>query len=76
MFQKLLAAIETNIANTILKVSLQPASTQPVYTDQRQSANISANQRANQKIGRNDPCPCGAKHPDGRPIKYKNCHGR
>ena len=28
------------------------------------------------KIGRNDPCPCGAKKSDGRPIKYKHCHGR
>jgi len=28
------------------------------------------------KVGRNDPCPCGAKHPDGRPVKYKHCHGR
>jgi len=28
------------------------------------------------KIGRNDPCPCGAKHSDGRPIKYKHCHGK
>jgi preprotein translocase subunit SecA len=28
------------------------------------------------KIGRNDPCPCGAKHADGRPMKYKHCHGR
>ena len=28
------------------------------------------------KVGRNDPCPCGAKHPDGRPIKYKHCHGQ
>jgi preprotein translocase subunit SecA len=26
--------------------------------------------RAGQKIGRNDPCPCGS----GR--KYKHCHGR
>ena len=25
-------------------------------------------------IGRNDPCPCGATHPDGRPKKYKYCH--
>ena len=31
---------------------------------------------AGKKVGRNDPCPCGAKHPDGRPIKYKHCHGR
>ena len=28
------------------------------------------------KVGRNDPCPCGAKHPDGRPMKYKHCCGR
>ncbi|PLX25526.1 preprotein translocase subunit SecA [Candidatus Parcubacteria bacterium] len=28
------------------------------------------------KVGRNDPCPCGAKKPDGKPIKYKNCHGK
>lgn len=25
--------------------------------------------------GRNDPCPCGATHSDGRPKKYKRCHG-
>ena len=28
------------------------------------------------EVGRNEPCPCGATHPDGRPIKYKNCHGK
>ena len=28
------------------------------------------------KVGRNDPCPCGAVKSDGRPIKYKNCHGK
>ena len=26
-------------------------------------------------VGRNDPCPCGATHPDGRPKKFKQCHG-
>lgn len=26
------------------------------------------------KVGRNDPCPCGAKKPDGTPIKFKKCH--
>lgn len=25
------------------------------------------------KVGRNQPCPCGAAHPDGRPIKAKRC---
>jgi peptide deformylase len=26
--------------------------------------------------GRNDPCPCGALQENGRPVKYKKCHGR
>ncbi len=29
-----------------------------------------------EKVGRNDPCPCGAKNTDGTLKKYKNCHGR
>lgn len=29
----------------------------------------------NNKIGRNDPCPCGNKK-DGKNIKFKNCHGK
>ena len=28
------------------------------------------------EVGRNDPCPCGAKKADGTVVKYKNCHGR
>ena len=28
------------------------------------------------KVGRNDPCPCEAKKPDGTPIKYKHCCGK
>ncbi|MEK7478378.1 MAG: preprotein translocase subunit SecA [Patescibacteria group bacterium] len=28
------------------------------------------------KVGRNDPCPCGAKDKDGHSIKYKKCHGK
>ena len=29
------------------------------------------------KVGRNDPCPCGAIDPNtGKPIKYKKCHGK
>ncbi len=27
------------------------------------------------KVGRNDPCPCGAKNADGTHKKYKHCHG-
>lgn len=25
---------------------------------------------------RSDPCPCGAKGPDGHRLKFKHCHGR
>jgi len=28
------------------------------------------------KIGRNDPCHCGATRSDGQPVKYKHCHGK
>jgi len=33
-------------------------------------------QNSGDKVGRNDPCPCGAKKPDGTPMKYKHCHGK
>ncbi len=28
------------------------------------------------KVGRNEPCPCGATKSDGTLIKYKHCHGK
>ena len=32
---------------------------------------------SSKKVGRNDPCPCGATDPKtGKPIKYKKCHGK
>ncbi len=67
MFQELLNKIEVGIANTILKVSVteQPRQPQPAIVSD-----------SGKKVGRNDPCPCGAKHSDGRPIKYKHCHGK
>jgi peptide deformylase len=27
-------------------------------------------------VGRNDPCPCGLKTPDGKTVKFKRCHGK
>ncbi len=67
MFQELLERIEAEISGTILKVGLaeQPRQPQPVRSPQ-----------AGKRPGRNDPCFCGAKKPDGRPIKYKHCHGK
>ena len=32
--------------------------------------------KKSKKVGRNDPCPCGKKRPNGLPMKYKDCCGR
>ncbi len=70
MFQEFLARIEHGIANTILKVSLaeQPQQTQQA---QQQFGKVKK-----EKVGRNDPCPCGKKDSRGKPIKYKRCCGK
>jgi preprotein translocase subunit SecA len=66
MFQRLLETFETMVADAILKVFMKPqAASQPVS-----GPSSMANPN---RAGRNDPCPCGAKHPDGRPVKYKKC---
>jgi len=67
MFHRLLEEIDMSIANSVLKANLQP---------QKQSFDKPALVKSKGEVGRNDPCPCGAKHPDGRPIKYKHCHGK
>lgn len=36
---------------------------------------VQANRIAFAGVGRNDPCPCGKKGPDGKPLKFKHCHG-
>ena len=68
MFQGLISTIEAEAARVLdsIKPNAQPkaATFSPVA------------KRVGEKIGRNDPCPCGAKKPDGRPIKYKHCHGK
>ena len=67
MFKKLLETIESNIAQTILRVKL---TAQPVQQPVQQSVH----QPSAAKPGRNDPCPCGKKDPKtGKPIKYKKC---
>lgn len=67
MFQRLIANMETNIVNMILRASLQPQAQQAIHASQRQAAPVGVNQRSKNKPGRNDPCPCGS----GK--KYKKC---
>ncbi len=71
LFKTLLGSIETNIVGMIFKMGLVRPPRQTAETISRgQAAGTPKN------IGRNDPCWCGAKRPDGRPVKYKHCHGR
>ncbi|HDZ54745.1 MAG TPA: preprotein translocase subunit SecA [Candidatus Nealsonbacteria bacterium] len=81
-FQRLLSEIDSSIANTILKVNLVrepvsiPQSTDYNLNREKASAGSRSTTANKKKIGRNDPCPCGAKKPDGRSVKYKHCHGK
>jgi len=74
MFQNLLKTMESSIVQSIIKAEVREQKN-PVSNFVSQTKSLPAND-SNKSIGRNDPCPCGAKHPDGRSIKYKHCHGR
>jgi len=90
MFQQLTGAIEAEVANLIFKVGFvnQPKkidlkeSRPNIVSGEETAIERESQSRQGQpaeseiKIGRNDPCPCGATHSDGRPKKYKHCHGR
>ena len=93
MFNQLQAAISSQVANLIFKVSFiqkptpvsieekkenWPAASdgKSVSSQMQQEATRQTPSAHGPKVGRNDPCPCGAKKPDGRPVKYKHCHGR
>lgn len=61
LFQRLLASVQSTVVNMIYKVTLAPVSNAP-----RSEAGRLTPQQS-QKVGRNDPCPCGS----GK--KYKKC---
>ncbi|MEY3470893.1 MAG: hypothetical protein RLZZ223_243 [Candidatus Parcubacteria bacterium] len=63
LFEKLLTSIQTNYINTILRV-------EPTLNVQKAEAQAVLNNSSLQRVGRNDPCPCGS----GK--KYKKCHGK
>ncbi|PIU01762.1 preprotein translocase subunit SecA [bacterium (Candidatus Torokbacteria) CG09_land_8_20_14_0_10_42_11] len=71
LFQKLLDKIKTDIVNTIFKVSVMAQNMPRPDTDSGQQ-NIHSAQKPfiHDKVGRNDPCPCGS----GK--KYKKCCGK
>jgi preprotein translocase subunit SecA len=77
LFNKLLDNYENLLINNIMKIS-SVAVTGANNSAGANSTRTVSNQvnKFGKKVGRNDPCPCGAKYPDGRPKKYKNCCGK
>ena len=73
MFQQLTANIEHDIAHTIYHVEVVREPQPRPMREMRAGLEGQRPRRpvkAGQKVGRNDPCPCGS----GK--KYKHCHGR
>ena len=79
MFEDMIGAIEYDATRLFMKAEIrqnvqreQVAQGEPEQTPE-QAAETSAGQQRPvhvEKVGRNDPCPCGS----GK--KYKNCHGK
>ena len=88
MFNELLALIQKEVVYSIYKIGIGIQLAPSVMQKGNlilQGAPKEAGQAvavgkprdsSGKEVGRNDPCPCGAKHPDGRPVKFKNCHGK
>ncbi|MDP4008863.1 MAG: preprotein translocase subunit SecA [bacterium] len=63
MFQELIGSIDSMVAESIMRAEVQANRSVP------QSQAPVAAQSKEQKVGRNDLCPCGSG------LKYKKCHG-
>jgi len=80
LFRRLLGAIQSSFVNSIYKVELaSPFARTPEDKPQKLSFGGSGGAKkptGAHKVGRNDPCLCGAKKEDGTPKKYKHCCGK
>ncbi|MDP3764633.1 MAG: preprotein translocase subunit SecA [bacterium] len=78
MFKGLISNMESQVAGLIFKVGvMQRQETRQIQYNKSENSLPSFRQAVSaEKIGRNDPCSCGATKSDGRSIKYKNCHGK
>ncbi|MBO0421596.1 preprotein translocase subunit SecA [Enterococcus plantarum] len=82
MFEEMIGAIEYEVTRLFMKSEIrqnvqreqvaQGEAVHPTEEDEPQSNTTAKKQpiHVDEKIGRNDPCPCGS----GK--KYKNCHGK
>ncbi|MFY9462020.1 MAG: preprotein translocase subunit SecA [Candidatus Sungiibacteriota bacterium] len=87
LFRDLKQAIRSQVVGAAFKVGIRasPAAAVPeagniVFKsakDEEQKHGAQAHVlKGKKEPGRNEPCPCGATKSDGKPIKYKHCHGK
>ena len=73
IFDQMLDTIDSNIANFLMKVeikqNLEPKKKEKIMTNDGKET-LKSTPKKNDKIGRNEPCPCGS----GK--KYKQCCGK
>jgi len=68
LFNAMMANFDGWVFSNLFRISEIPAGDSP--------KKVGLPAAALAKVGRNDPCPCGAKREDGHPVKYKHCHGK
>jgi preprotein translocase subunit SecA len=76
-FQNMMKNIESMIADRIMKVKKVEKKREASRIIIRNNIDPEKEKQGDfGSVKRNDPCPCGAKYPDGRPVKFKKCHGK
>ena len=86
LFKEMEESIENAILGTITRVDDSAVNLAAQREVEKEALKItgvtddqdiaSKNKSEYKDVGRNDPCPCGAKKTDGTPIKFKHCHGK
>ncbi len=75
MFNEMIVSIEDDVTRYILRAQIRDnlqrvQVAKPTHTSSGKEETKRRPRKVTQKVGRNDPCPCGS----GK--KYKHCHGR
>ena len=68
MFEDMVSRIHSETAQILLKVEVKKREDGTTQANNQISAGASV--KSADKVGRNDPCPCGSG------LKYKNCCGK
>jgi preprotein translocase subunit SecA len=76
MYEEMLGSIGEDVIKLIFNVrvetNLEPQQEKPaeIVVNRGESASNDTTVRKGEKVGRNDPCPCGSG------LKYKKCCGK